>query len=54
MKQKSGKWLADWRDAQGKRHRKAFTLKTHANTFQNKMQREALSKKVHASARSAN
>lgn len=53
MLKKSGKWLADWRDANGKRHRKAFLSKDSAIRYQNSQARDAESKKAHASVRSA-
>jgi len=33
-KQKYGKWYADWRDEQGKRHAKSFDSKRAARKFQ--------------------
>jgi hypothetical protein len=52
MKQRYGKWLADWRDASGTRHRKAFDMKKTAQRHQDRMQRESAEKKDHASATS--
>jgi hypothetical protein len=51
MQKKYNRWLADWRDAQGVRHRKAFASKAEA--FQKKQQQttEAL-KNSHRSRRS--
>jgi hypothetical protein len=51
VKQKSGKWLADWRDERGRRHRKAFRSKGQAARYQQRKRMEAESKKVRASAR---
>jgi hypothetical protein len=53
MKQRYGKWLADCRDATGKRHRKAFESRTTALRFQDKMQSTASSKKARTRAHSA-
>ena len=52
MKHKYGKWYADWRDAHGVRHAKAFTTKKAALRFGSKMSADAKAKKVPASARS--
>ena len=51
---KSGKFLADWRDENGRRHRKAFLSKSQALRFQHKQAHDAASKKARASAHSAN
>jgi hypothetical protein len=40
MKMKCGKYLADWRDRQGIRHRKAFPSKKAAEKYQTKMREE--------------
>jgi hypothetical protein len=48
MQKKSGKWLADWRDEHGKRHRKAFKTKAHAAAFQKKQLAAVSSKKARA------
>lgn len=40
MKIKCGKYLADWRDSHGIRHRKAFTTKKAAEKHQLKMRIE--------------
>jgi integrase len=45
VKQKSGKWLADWRDESGRRRRKAFSSKAQANRYQQRKRMEAESKK---------
>ena len=34
MLQKYGKWFADWRDAEGRRHRKAFPTRRAAERHQ--------------------
>jgi hypothetical protein len=52
MLQKSGKWLADWRDSNGTRHRKAFASKSEAERYSRK--RAAIAKKARTSRRSAN
>lgn len=48
MKRKGKLWMADWRDAQGKRHRKGFTNRMQAIRFKNQMQEEAKRKKASA------
>jgi len=53
MLHKSGKWFADWRDAQGRRRRKAFDSKPAALRYQARQRAEVLTKKVHGSAPSA-
>jgi hypothetical protein len=50
MQQKGKLWMADWRDATGKRRRKGFRSKKRAQSLVAKMRREATSKKPHASA----
>jgi len=45
MKMKSGKWLADWRDASGVRHRKAFASKSAARRYQHRKHTETLAAK---------
>jgi hypothetical protein len=40
MKIKCGKYLADWRDSHGIRHRKAFSTKKAAEKYQTKMRSE--------------
>jgi hypothetical protein len=40
MRIKCGKYLADWRDSSGTRHRKAFTTKKAAEQYQLKMRIE--------------
>src|ERR1700674_448464 len=50
MQKKCGKFMADWRDAQGKRHRKAFASKPAALRFAGKQRRESQAKKLRASA----
>jgi hypothetical protein len=50
---KSGKFLADWRDEQGRRRRKAFISRESAARFSRAQQREAAAKKARASKRSA-
>ena len=52
MKQRCGKWLADWRDASGARHRKAFKRKTDAQRHQRRMNKTATEKKARASTQS--
>jgi integrase len=46
VRQKSGKWLADWRDERGRRHRKAFLSKSQANRYQQRKRMEAEAKKT--------
>ena len=48
MQKKSGKWLADWRDEHGKRHRKAFKTKARAAAYQKRQFQAASSKKARA------
>jgi hypothetical protein len=48
MQKKCGKFLADWRDAAGARHRKAFTTRAAALAFQREMQQAVRSKKAQA------
>lgn len=52
MLKKSGKFYADWRDAAGTRHRKAFTTLKAASRHQARMQKDTASKKAKAHARS--
>jgi hypothetical protein len=40
MKMKCGKYLADWRDSHGTRHRKAFSSQKAAEKYQTKMRDE--------------
>jgi hypothetical protein len=49
MQKKSGKYLADWRDSNGQRKRRAFDSKPKALKFQAKMQHETAAKKAHGS-----
>lgn len=42
MQKKGTSWMADWRDASGKRHRKAFPTRRAALGYQTKQQRKAL------------
>lgn len=50
MQKKSGKWFADWRDATGVRHRKAFATRKAALKHQTRQANAAHEKKAHASA----
>lgn len=52
MRKRYGKFLADWRDENGRRKRKALATKKAALRFQNKMQHQVAAKKAHASAAS--
>lgn len=45
MQMKSGKYLADWRDAKGIRHRKAFPTTREAREYQKQQQARARSLK---------
>jgi len=53
MQKKYGKFYADWRDAQGQRHRKAFPTKKQAQHFSSRMRLTEARKKARASAQSA-
>jgi hypothetical protein len=53
MKNKHGKWYADWRDARGVRHAKAFPTKKAARLYSKRMQKEAQAGKARRSRRSA-
>jgi hypothetical protein len=53
MQRKYGKWYADWDDANGKRHRKAFDTKKQALRYQTRMRSDVTAKKARASAQSA-
>lgn len=44
MQQKCGKWMADWRDSKGKRHRAAFPTQAEALAHQSHM-RDAVNPK---------
>ena len=44
MQQKHGKYYADWRDAKGKRHRKAFTSLKEAIKHTEKMRKAKTSR----------
>ena len=44
MQKRCGKFLADWRDATGTRHRKAFDTLKEANDFTHQMRALALEK----------
>jgi hypothetical protein len=53
MLKKHGKYFADWRDASGKRHRKAFPSKRAALSYQSREANKAqAAKKAPAPARS--
>lgn len=52
MKKRLKLWMADWRDAKGKRHRKGFASKQKALRFQERMTAETKAKKDRASATS--
>lgn len=52
MREKYGKFYADWKDKQGHRRMKAFPTKTGALRHQAKMREESNPKKHAASARS--
>jgi len=41
MQEKCGKFMADWRDATGRRHRKAFTTKAEAAAHAEQMRGSA-------------
>jgi hypothetical protein len=47
MIKKSGKYLADWRDENGHRKRRAFQSRQSAMQFQEKMKDEVRSKRIH-------
>jgi hypothetical protein len=52
MKKQNGSWYADWRDAEGKRHRKAFPTKAAAENHQQRQQQKARTKKAQGLASS--
>lgn len=55
MQKKSGKFMADWRDTKGQRHRKAFPTRQAAITHSTKMrqQRDALASRPQARQRNS-
>ena len=52
MKKKSNLWMADWRDEQGRRHRKGFPTKQQAQRHQARQARDTAAKKAPPSATS--
>ncbi len=53
MQKRCGKFMADWRDEHGRRHRKAFTTKKAAARYQARMQNASRTKKARPSPRRA-
>ena len=49
---KGKRWLADWRNENGQRRRKAFNTKSAALAFETRMRKEATAKKAQARTRS--
>jgi hypothetical protein len=50
MKKRYNRWMADWRDEHGRRHRKGFTTRKAAAQYQATMVRAVQRKKARASA----
>lgn len=48
VSKKAKEYFADWRDENGKRHRRAFRTAADARAFQTKKQREVEAKKAQA------
>ena len=48
MQRKGKLWMADWRDENGKRHRKGFTSRTQAAKHQAQKEQETKLKKANA------
>lgn len=46
MQKKCGKWLADWRDEKGRRHRKAFKTAAHAAAHASRMEAKVRRQRV--------